>query len=80
MLGFTIFDKVSGVYSTPTFVYNEDDAKRRVAAAYKDNPFTGDLSVYETCRFDEFSGKTIVPEKPVFLYSVTDIVEEFYGK
>lgn len=74
----TLYDKISGVYDQPSCFYNESDMKRRVAAAYKNSDFAGDVQVFVIGHFDTFQGRLNSLQDPVFVGTCADIVAEVY--
>lgn len=73
---YTIYDRVSGTYSDPVYVVNQLDCKRRINAAYRDNPFAIDLELYFVGAFNCANG-ILTSAQPEFIASVTDIIKEF---
>lgn len=48
---YSIYDRITHQYGTPILAVNDDDCKRRVSLAYKDNPMLGDLDLYFLANF-----------------------------
>lgn len=72
MLLFTIYDKVSGIYSEPFTAVNEDVARRRFKQICGSQPILGgDLQLYKLGSFNSASGvvsdNNNVLDMPVFV-------------
>lgn len=77
---YSLFDRVVGSFGDPITFVNDEDCYRRVAIAYKDNPFSIDLDLYYIGVFDLNSGVfDFVGDKPMFNKCVADIVKEYYS-
>lgn len=76
---YSVRDRVSSQFSLPMAFVNDDDMRRRIAVAYKDNPFIADLELYKLGSFDCLRGYLIVAQEDfnVFVDNVSAIVKEY---
>lgn len=75
----SIRDRVSGEYGTPCTFVNLDDAKRRIAQAFVQNPFSKDLEVYQIGVFDPVKGLIRECDDKDFLFTVSVLIAEMIG-
>lgn len=77
MIVITVLDRVSSKYSDPYTFINLDDCKRRLAVAYKGNPFVNDLEVYELGFFDNLQGCLSAHDKS-FMFTMSALIKEVF--
>lgn len=68
---YSIYDRVSGIYSCPLLMDNDGVAKRHFPYICKSQPqfqmYPDDLELYRLGSYDNTSGAIVPEEKPVFL-------------
>ena len=75
ILMFTIYDRVTGVYSEPFLAVNVDTAERRFNYVLSQSPMVkGDCDLFKLGSFNTETGE-IIPVKPEFISHYKEQIE-----